>query len=200
MDAFAGTGPAVRSGSRRERGPEQLAREGYAAYGGELYRYALSRLRDDGAAQDVVQETIVRAWRAADRFDPEQGSLRTWLFAIARRVVIDQAAAAGRRPRPVDTGEDPTGAGGAVGTATGQWPDHVGVVVDRDLVTRALGLVSHDHRTALVETFLRDRSYEDVAAELGVPVSTLRSRVFHGLRQLRRAVELQREVEEGVGA
>ena len=53
-----------------------------------------------------------------------------------------------------------------------------------------LGLISHDHRTAIVETYLRDRSYDDVAAELGVSVSTLRSRVFHGLKQLRLASEM----------
>lgn len=58
-------------------------REAYAAHGGELYRFALRALGDTGAAQDVVQETFVRAWRAADRFDLELASLRVWLFAIA---------------------------------------------------------------------------------------------------------------------
>lgn len=67
-------------------------------------------------------------------------------------------------------------------------PDPAERVVDTDLVTRALVLVSEDQRTAIVETYLRDRSYEEVAAELGVPVSTLRSRVFHGLRHLRTAM------------
>jgi RNA polymerase sigma-70 factor (ECF subfamily) len=63
--------------------------------------------------------------------------------------------------------------------------DLAGGVVDRSVVARALGAVSPDHRTAIVETYLRDRSYADVAQELGVSVSTLRSRVFYGLKQLR---------------
>lgn len=162
--------------------PESLAREGYARHGAELYRYALSRLGEDAAAQDAVQETIVRAWRAGDRFDPATGSLRTWLYAILRNVVIDVAAARQRTP-PVPTGDAPEEGRDIV-------DDHTTAVADVDLITRALGLLSHDHRTAIVETYLKDRSYDEVAAELGVPVSTLRSRVFHGLRQLRHAMSL----------
>ena len=158
------------------RTPAALAREGYARHGAELYRHALARLSDDAAAQDAVQETIVRAWRAGDRYDPGTASLRTWLFAIARNVVADHLAArqrAAARPPLVDQhGKE-------------HMSDHSAAVADVDLVTRALGLISHDHRTAIVETYLRDRSYADVAADLDVPVSTVRSRVFHGLRQLR---------------
>jgi RNA polymerase sigma-70 factor (ECF subfamily) len=157
--------------------PDVLAREGYERHGAELYRYALGRLSDDAAAQDVVQETIVRAWRAGDRYDPALASLRTWLFAIARNVVADHLTARRAADLPAlvhDLWKD-------------RMSDHSGGVADVDLVTRALGLISHDHRTAIVETYLRDRSYADVAAELGVSVSTLRSRVFHGLRHLRLA-------------
>jgi len=60
-----------------------------AAHGAELYRFANRALRDAGAAQDVVQDTFLRAWRAADRYDPQLASLRTWLFSIARNVIVD---------------------------------------------------------------------------------------------------------------
>ena len=159
--------------------PEALAREGYERHGAELYRFALARLSDDAAAQDVVQATIVRAWRAGDRFDPSVASLRTWLFAIARNVVTDHLIARGRAASL-----------SAAAEAHGEdrMSDQSAAVADADLVTRALELISDDQRAAIVETYLRDRSYEDVAGELGVPISTLRSRVFHGLRQLRRAM------------
>ena len=164
------------------RTPDALAREGYARHGAELYRYALGRVSDDAAAQDVVQETIVRAWRSGHRFDPAQASLRTWLYAICRNVIIDHLAArrrAARLPALVaEQGEE-------------SMSDRTAAVLDADLIARALGLISHDHRTAIVETYLRDRSYDDVAAELGVSVSTLRSRVFHGLRQLRHAMVIE---------
>lgn len=165
--------------------PESLAREGYARHGAEMYRYALSRLEDDGLAQDAVQETIVRAWRAAERFDPDRGSLRTWLYAILRHVIIDQANARSKAPLL-----PPSVAADSQEPGRDEMADHTSAVADVDLITRALGLISHDHRTAIVETYLRDRPYEEVAAELGVSVSTLRSRVFYGLKQLRYAMKM----------
>src|SRR5438128_10860553 len=70
----------------------------YAAHGRELYRFALRSLGDSGLAEEAVQTTYLRAWRAAARFDESLGSLRTWLFAILRNVVVDMARA--RRARP----------------------------------------------------------------------------------------------------
>ncbi len=158
---------------------EGLAREGYRQHGGELYRFAVSRLGDEGLAQDAVQETVVRAWRAAGRFDPARGTLRTWLFAIMHNVVRDQATSRAKAPTPVVVpAEQPQGA----------VTDQMEGVVDSDLVVRALRTVSADQRDAIVQTFLRDRPYEEVARELGVSVSTLRSRVFYGLKQLKVAM------------
>jgi RNA polymerase sigma-70 factor (ECF subfamily) len=161
------------------RTPDALAREGYDRHGGELYRYALGRLSDDAAAQDAVQETIVRAWQSAGRFDPARAALRTWLFAILRNVINDHMSARQRAAvlpaLAAESGEDHVS-------------DQTAAVADTDLVTRALEHISPDHRTAIVETYLRDRSYVDVAADLGISVSTLRSRVFHGLRHLRRTM------------
>jgi RNA polymerase sigma factor, sigma-70 family len=68
---------------------ERDVREAYAAHSGELYGFAMRSLGDSGLSEEAVQETFVRAWRAGERFDPEIGSLRTWLFAILRNVVID---------------------------------------------------------------------------------------------------------------
>src|SRR5476651_261718 len=70
----------------------------YAAHGPELYRFALRSLGDRGLAEEAVQETFVRAWQAANRFDDALGSLRTWLFAIIRNVVIDLSRARAVRP------------------------------------------------------------------------------------------------------
>jgi len=61
-------------------------------------------LNDDGLAEEAVQETFLRAWRAADRYDPQRSSLRTWMFAIARNVTIDLARA--RSARPERTGSE----------------------------------------------------------------------------------------------
>ncbi len=175
---------------RRRRGngegdPEPDLREevglraAYTAHGPELYRFALRQLGDGVAAQDVVQEVFLRAWRAADRFDPELASLRVWLFAIARNVLVDEVRRAAKRPLPMAPG------------GTGQLPDRsTGHSLDEQvmqswLVEEALQRIGAEHRAALVETYLRGRPYAEVAAEQGIPVGTLRSRLFYGLKALR---------------
>ena len=166
----------------RVGGPELDVRAAYAAHGAELYRFALRQLGDGGAAQDVVQEVFLRAWRSSEAYDPRLASLRTWLFAIARNVVVDEARRFAVRPWQ-RTLTDGTGTDvpsvGAIDEA----------VVDAWVVEEALRRIGEDHRTAIVQTHLRGRPHAEVAAELGIPVGTLRSRVFYGLKALRLAME-----------
>lgn len=163
---------------------EDGVRAVYAAHGAELYRLALRGLGDTGAAQDVVQETFLRAWRARDRFDPARASLRTWLFEIARNVVTDVHRARGARPwlRGLADHQSLEVAAPAVGDG---WE----ALMRRVLVEEALRRIGDDHREALEQTYLRDRPYPEVATELGIPESTLRSRVFYGLKALRVVME-----------
>ena len=65
-------------------------------------------LGDAGLAEEAVQETFLRAWRAGERFDPQIGSLRTWLFAILRNVVIDLGRARAARPGVAEGGIEPS--------------------------------------------------------------------------------------------
>jgi len=156
-------------------------RAAYAAHGPELYRFALRQLGDGGAAQDVVQEVFLRAWRAADSYDPQLAGLRTWLFAIARNVVVDEARRFAVRPwqRALTDGSDLP----PVAEETDER------LVDAWVVEEALRRIGEDHRVAIVQTHLRGRPHAEVAAELGIPVGTLRSRVFYGLKALRLAME-----------
>jgi RNA polymerase sigma-70 factor (ECF subfamily) len=168
----------VSSTKRGQLTDEHGLRAAYAAHGGELYRFAVRALNDSGTAEEAVQETFVRAWRAGDRFDPALGSLRTWLFSIARNVVIDIGRARSVRPNlngaaPIDlTVADP------VENVMIAWQ-----------VEEGLRRISVDHRTAIVETYYRGRPHAEVAAELQIPEGTLRSRIFYGLKALRLALE-----------
>ncbi len=157
----------------------------YAAYGAELYRFALRGLGDAGAAEDVVQETFLRAWRAADRFDDSIASLRVWLFAIARNTMISHVRASQARPWHATGVEPPERDTGLVSVDE----DFTERLLRSWVVEEALQRISEEHRTAIVETHLMDRPYAEVAAENGVPVGTLRSRVFYGLKALRAAVD-----------
>jgi RNA polymerase sigma-70 factor, ECF subfamily len=155
---------------------ERDVREAYAAHAGELYGFAMRSLGDSGLAEEAVQETFLRAWRAGARFDPQIGSLRTWLFAILRNVVIDLGRARSSRPPVAEGGIEP--AVEPFEEALLSWQ-----------VEEAMRRIGDQHRRVLVETYYRGRPYAEVAAELGVPEGTVKSRVYYGLRALRVALE-----------
>jgi len=155
---------------------ERDVREAYTAHGGELYGFAMRSLGDSGLAEEAVQETFLRAWRAGDRFDPQLGSLRTWLFAILRNVVIDLGRARAARPTVGDEGVEP--AVEPLDEALLSWQ-----------VEEAMRRIGEQHRRVLVETYYRGRPYAEIAEELGVPEGTVKSRVYYGLRALRVALE-----------
>ena len=152
----------------------------YRTHAGELYRFLLRGLGERWAAQDVLQETFLKAWRAADRFDPTRSSVRVWLFGIARHAMIDHARASQVRPWQRLLLDGPVLALSAEMAA-----DPSEALVEQWFVEEALCRVSEQHRVAITLTHLEGRPYEEVAAELGIPVGTLRSRVFYGLRALR---------------
>jgi RNA polymerase sigma-70 factor (ECF subfamily) len=155
---------------------ERDVREAYAAHSGELYGFAMRSLGDSGLAEEAVQETFVRAWRAGERFDPEIGSLRTWLFAILRNVVIDLGRARAVRPGVAQAGIEPSVE--PLEEALLAWQ-----------VEEAMRRIGEDHRRVLFETHFRGRPYAEVAEELGVPEGTVKSRVYYGLKALRVVLE-----------
>ncbi|HEX4465243.1 MAG TPA: sigma-70 family RNA polymerase sigma factor [Solirubrobacterales bacterium] len=162
--------------SRGARARERDVREAYAAHSGELYDLAARSLSDSGLAEEAVQETFLRAWRAGDRFDKATGNLRTRLFAILRDVMIELG-----RARAACSG----GADGGVEVELER--------LEQSLlawrVERAMCTIGEQHRQVLVETYYRGRPYAEVAAELGVLEGTVRSRVHDGLRALKVALE-----------
>jgi RNA polymerase sigma-70 factor (ECF subfamily) len=153
----------------------------YAAHGPELYRFAFRSLGDRGLAEEAVQETFLRAWQAADRFDDSLGSLRTWLFAILRNVVIDLSRARAVRPPIAARNESPP--------ATIVLDDEIEQVLVAWQVEEALRMLSDEHRDALVEVHYKGRPYNEVAFERGIPVGTMKSRVYYALKAMRLALE-----------
>src|SRR3954451_2122330 len=124
---------------------ESDVREEYSAHSGELYGFALRSLEDPGMAEEAVQDTFLRAWRAGDRFDPQIGSLRNRLFAILRNVVIDLGRA--RSARPVVTGDVPEVAHEPFEDVLVSWQ-----------VEEALRRMGGQRRTVLVESSTRGRA------------------------------------------
>ncbi|WP_369053961.1 sigma-70 family RNA polymerase sigma factor [Kineococcus terrestris] len=168
----------------------------YREEAGPLLAFAVNALGDRAAAEDALQETFVRAWRARERYARDEGSVRTWLFAIARNVVVDAHRARQRRPRPVDPATAAEPAGGAApaaatlpGVVPGVVRDPAAASVDRLLVHEALARLSPEHRQVVVAVHLRGAGYQELSAVTGVPVATLRTRMHHALKALRRTLE-----------
>jgi RNA polymerase sigma-70 factor, ECF subfamily len=161
---------------------EQLLRELHDEHAHALWTYVLRLTRGDRArAQDVVQETLLRAWRTPSVLDQSQGSARGWLYTVARRIVIDEWRAARSRPElitddvpePVNTEPD------AIAERT----------VDRELVVAALRTLSDEHRDVVLECYFRGSSVAQAAETLGIPPGTVKSRTHYALRALRAAIE-----------
>lgn len=159
---------------------EQMLRALCAEHAGALLGYA-TRLTggDRGRAEDIVQETLLRAWRHPQALDPARGNLRPWLFTVARRIAIDEHRA--RRARPVEVELDERGVGMA--------PDRLDEAFTGWLVEDALTTLSAEHRAVLIETYFQGRSVAETARTLGIPAGTVKSRCYYALRALRLALQ-----------
>ena len=152
----------------------------YEQHAGPLFAYALRLTAGDrGRAEDIVQETLLRAWRHPQALDPDRGPVRSWLFTVARNVAVDAHRA--RRARPPEVGDDALAVVPAV--------DEIEQALDRWLIADAMATLSAEHRAVLVETYYRGRSVAEAATTLGVPAGTVKSRTFYALRALRLALE-----------
>ena len=167
------------------RADEERLRELYDQYAGQLLGYVLRQVHGDRqAAEDIVQETLLRAWTHPDALDPAKGSVRAWLFAVARNLVIDAARARQARPREIASerlGED----------WVASVPDPGADAFERSLdaleVAEVLEALSPEHRSVLVETYYRGATVAEAAKTLGVPPGTVKSRTYYALRALRSA-------------
>src|SRR6266511_653762 len=193
VSSTAGRSPAGRTsvsiadlGSRRPResSDEALIRTLYHEHGRSLLAYATRLTGDRAAAEDVVQETLLRAWKHADDLSEGRGSVRGWLLTVARNIVTDRARARAARPAEVADVEDrpPVEA------------DHSESVVNTMVMLEALDQVSPEHREVLVQLYYRGRSVTEAAKVLGVPPGTVKSRSYYALRALR-AVMAGQEAE-----
>lgn len=158
---------------------EVAVRTLYRAYGSGLYGFAWRRLRDTQLAEEVVQDVLLRAWRAAESYDPGRGSLRSWLFEIARNAVIDAQRHRAVRPPLAWRPE-------------AEIPDQIDTLeqeIVRWQVQSALSQLSGEHRQVITLIYFDGHSLREVAEQIGIPLGTVKSRCFYALESLRLTLE-----------
>jgi RNA polymerase sigma-70 factor, ECF subfamily len=159
--------------------PDAAIRQLYSRYARALHGYVDQFCPDRASADDIVQETFIRAWHHLPQLSADDRPVRPWLFRVARNLLTDANRAAQARPLTV-----PGDAAAEAGTDSG-----VEQVLDRELVSAALQHLSPAHQAVLVETFYRGGTLATVARELGIPHGTARSRLHYALDAMRKQLE-----------
>ena len=145
-----------------------------------LWRYAMRLTGDRARAEDVVQETLLRAWQHPEAVDDSERSARAWLFTVARNMIIDERRSARFRSE--------------VGTLDGSLEDtapadtssnEVDTALDRLLIADAMAQLSADHRAVIRRSYYLGWSTAQIAADLDIAEGTVKSRLHYAIRALR---------------
>jgi RNA polymerase sigma-70 factor (ECF subfamily) len=159
------------------RSDESALAELYDRFGGPAYRLAVRVLRDAALAEDAVQDAFLTAWRTAPSFDARRGTVSTWLLTLVHRRAVDVVRREDRR-RGVPLDDAPVAAGDAT--------DETAEIRElRRSVQAALAELSPIERESLELAYYGGLSQSEIAERLGVPLGTVKSRMFAGLARLR---------------
>lgn len=149
----------------------------YDEHAAALWRYALRLTGDRARAEDVVQETLLRAWQHPEVTDDTERSARGWLFTVARNLIIDESRSA--RVRNVVSSLDEAGAPEQAS------PDEVDAALDRLLIAEAMTQLSAEHRAVIERSYYRSWTTAQIAADLDIAEGTVKSRLHYAVRALR---------------
>jgi RNA polymerase sigma-70 factor (ECF subfamily) len=157
----------------------EAIRELWRAHGTALMRFALKlTLGDRQRAEDIVQETLLRAWRHPEVVGGGDQAIRPWLFTVTRHVAIDMWRARSRTEEVIDDRQverpDPV--------------ERIEQAVTALDVRAALSQLTPEHRQVIVEMYYHGQSVAEISQKLGIPAGTVKSRTYYGLRQLKRVL------------
>ncbi|HYJ50156.1 MAG TPA: sigma-70 family RNA polymerase sigma factor [Microbacterium sp.] len=150
----------------------------YDAHAAPVWRYVVRLTGDRAGADDIVQETLLRAWRNPRMLEQDPATMRSWMMTVARNLVIDDARSARRRHEHV-VAEVPERVGA----------DDTDALFEALLIEEALAVLSPEHRAVILRCYYGGRSVAQAAGELDIPEGTVKSRLHYGLRAMRLALQ-----------
>ena len=163
--------------ARAAGGDEDAVAALYATYADAIYGFGLRRLGDRALAEELVQAVMTRLWRHARRYDPQRGSVRTWVFTIARTTAIDLH----RRQPPAEPVADVP--------EHGEQPDDLDRLLQAAAVRTALERLTAEHREILELAYYAGMPQSVIANRLGLPLGTVKSRTYYALKAFRLACD-----------
>ncbi len=155
-----------------------LMRSLYAEHAAALWRYAVRLTGDRARAEDIVQESLLRAWQHPEVTDDNERSARAWLFTVARNMVIDERRSS-RFRREITHSLD------ADRAAHKAAPDEVNAALDRLVLCDALAQLSPEHRAVIRRSYYLGWTTAQIAADLEIAEGTVKSRLHYAVRALR---------------
>ncbi len=167
------------------RGDESALAELYDRVGGVAYRIAYRVLRDERLAEDAVQEGFLAVWRSAAAYRAERAKARTWIVTLVHRRAVDLVRREERRrAEPLDlvARQEPSDPAGSA-------EDEAWLAFERDRVQQALRLLPDSQREAIELSYYGGYSQSELAERLGLPLGTIKSRMFAGLARLREVLD-----------
>ena len=187
----------MRSFAARDAGAADVL---YRRFAGRIYGLGLVMLGNDAAAQDLVQDTFVKLWRSADRYDRSRGKLETWVLLMARSLGIDAIRRRVLEARTLEHLDPPREADQTPG------PDDQVIILDlTERARNAMSSLPPEQRAALELAYLGGKTSAEISDLEGIPVGTAKTRIRAALLRLREAMapdgrtDDETEIERGKG-
>jgi RNA polymerase sigma factor (sigma-70 family) len=165
----------------------------YRRFAGRIYGLGLVMLGSDAAAQDLVQDTFVKLWRSADRYDRSRGKLETWVLLMARSLAIDAIRRRVLEARSLERVDQPEEAD------EGPGPDDQVVILDlTERARRAMSSLPPEQRAALELAYLGGKTSAEISDLEGIPVGTAKTRIRAALLRLREVMAPEGRTDDDV--